>query len=122
MRSCRQWRLAGASSAAPGCNAGPCEATPDLFSHRERASANSAVLPEMQDRKQQRVRCMRDVSYSRAKVLARRGCALAMQCGAVLEEGLKRVPSSSACLHFEQRCGAWQSEEGGLRKGLLQGP
>ena len=32
------------------------------------------------------------------------------------------MPSSSACLHFEQRCGAWQSDEGGLRKGLLQGP
>ena len=106
MRSCRKWRLAGASSAAPGCNAGPCEATPDLFSHSERASANSAVLPEMQDRKQQRVRCMRDVSYSRAKVLARRGCALAMQCGAVLEEGLKECPppplaciSSSGAVH-----------------------
>ena len=106
MRSCRQWQSTGASSAAPGCSAGPCEPTPDLFSHRERASANSAVLPEMQDRKQQRMRCMRDVSYSRAKVLARRGCALAMQGGAVLEEGLKECPppplaciSSSGAVH-----------------------
>ena len=42
MRSCRQWQSTGASSSAPGCSAGPCEPTPDLFSHRERASANSA--------------------------------------------------------------------------------
>ena len=63
MRSCRQRQEAGAGGAIPDCSAGPSEPTPDLFSHRERASANGAVLNEMQDRKQQRMRRMKDVSY-----------------------------------------------------------
>ena len=63
IRSCRQCREAGAGGATPDGSAGPSEPTPDLFSLRERASVSGAVLNEMQDGKQQQMRCMKDVSY-----------------------------------------------------------